>query len=181
MIHDRRSAELHDRFFRTIKSLVPNLSKGSPVIVTDREPGIAKAINHYLPNCKHFFCWNHVKRDVFQWLKTHGGEHDDASVYSTHIQQLLHSESLEYFDELYSKISDLWSEPFIDYFQNHLKGDFCKTGRWVLEELNVYDPYSGVTNNMVEGMNSLIKRLTDWKERPLDSIALLLPTQVLYQ
>jgi hypothetical protein len=33
MIHDRRSGELHDRFFRTIKSLVPNLSKGTPVIV----------------------------------------------------------------------------------------------------------------------------------------------------
>jgi hypothetical protein len=68
MIHDRRSAELHERFFRTIKSLVPNLSKGSPVIVTYREPGISKAINHYLPNCKHIFCWNHVKRDIFQWF-----------------------------------------------------------------------------------------------------------------
>jgi hypothetical protein len=44
MIHDRRSGELHVRFFRTIKSLVPNLSKGTPVIVTDREPGIAKAL-----------------------------------------------------------------------------------------------------------------------------------------
>ena len=64
MIHDRRSGELHDRFFRTIKSLVPNLSKGTPVIVTDREPGIAKVLKNYLSNCKHVFCWNHIKRDV---------------------------------------------------------------------------------------------------------------------
>jgi hypothetical protein len=47
MIHDRRSGELHVRFFRTIKSLVPNLSNGTPVIVTDRETGIAKAFKNY--------------------------------------------------------------------------------------------------------------------------------------
>ena len=87
MIHDRRSAELQGHFFRTIKSLVPNLSKGSPVIVTDREPGIAKAINHYLPNCKHIFCWNHIKRDVFQWLKTHAREREYVMLFpfTTHI------------------------------------------------------------------------------------------------
>ena len=87
MIHDRRSGELHDRFFRTIKSLVPNLSKGTPVIVTDREPGIAKALKNYLSNCKHVFCWNHIKRDVVHWLKTHNAVQDDISVYTSNIQQ----------------------------------------------------------------------------------------------
>jgi hypothetical protein len=54
-----------------------------------------------------------------------------------------------------------------------LKTDFINNAiRWILEDLNIYDPYSGVTNNIVESMNSLIKRLTDWKEKPLDSIAL---------
>jgi hypothetical protein len=76
MIHDHRSGELHDRFFRTIKSLVPNLSKGTPVIVTDREPSIAKALKNYLSNCKHVFCWNHIKRDLVHWLKTHNAVQD---------------------------------------------------------------------------------------------------------
>jgi hypothetical protein len=59
------------------------------------------------------------------------------------------------------------------YFEDHLKTDFINNAiRWILEDLNIYDPYSGVTNNIVESMNSLIKRLTDWKEKPLDSIAL---------
>jgi transposase-like protein len=62
---------------------VPNLSKGTPVIVTDREPGIAKALKNYLSNCKHVFCWNHIKRDVVHWLKTHNAVQDDISVYTS--------------------------------------------------------------------------------------------------
>ena len=173
MIHDRRSGELHDRFFRTIKSLVPNLSKGTPVIVTDREPGIAKALKNYLSNCKHVFCWNHIKRDVVHWLKTHNAVQDDISVYMSNIQHLLHCETLEIFNDLYDSLSATWSEAFVIYFEDHLKTDFINNAiHWILEDLNIYDPYSGVTNNIVESMNSLIKRLIDWKEKPLDSIAL---------
>lgn len=59
------------------------------------------------------------------------------------------------------------------YFEDHLKTDFINNAiRWILEDLNIYDPYSGVTNNIVESMNSLIKRLTYWEEKPLDNIAL---------
>ena len=59
------------------------------------------------------------------------------------------------------------------YFEDHLKTDFINNAiRWILEDLNIYDPCSGVTNNIVESMHSLIKRLTDWKEKALDSIVL---------
>ena len=32
-------------------------------------------------------------------------------------------------------------------------------GRWVLEELNIYNPYSGITNNQSERLNRVIKDL----------------------
>lgn len=36
----------------------------------------------------------------------------------------------------------------------------------------IYDPYSGVTNNMSESMNAVIKRLMEWKQAPLDATVL---------
>jgi hypothetical protein len=47
-------------------------------------------------------------------------------------------------------------------------------GRWVLEDLNVYHPYSGVTNNQSESFNATLKRLQRWREVPIDTILLSL-------
>ena len=44
--------------------------------------------------------------------------------------------------------------------------------RWVLEAAEIYDLYSGITNNIVEGMNSVIKRLNEWKEATIDAAVL---------
>jgi len=45
-------------------------------------------------------------------------------------------------------------------------------GRWVLQPLNLYNPYSGVTNNQSESFNKVIKEFQSWKEAPLDSFVL---------
>ena len=37
---------------------------------------------------------------------------------------------------------------------------------------NIFDPYSGIMTNMSEGMITVIKRLIDWTEVPVDSAAL---------
>ena len=47
-------------------------------------------------------------------------------------------------------------------------------GKWVLEDLGVYNPHSGVTNNQSEGLNRVIKDLQSWKEAPGDSMILSL-------
>lgn len=47
-------------------------------------------------------------------------------------------------------------------------------GRFVLEELKVYQPSSGITNNIAESFNATLKRLQRWKEVPIDSIVLAL-------
>ena len=46
--------------------------------------------------------------------------------------------------------------------------------RWNLEEYNLYNPMSGVTNNQSEGFNSVLKRLQAWKEIPIHSSVLSL-------
>ena len=47
-------------------------------------------------------------------------------------------------------------------------------GRWVLEKLHCYNPYSGVTNNISESLNKVIKDLQHWKEVPVDCMILAL-------
>ena len=46
--------------------------------------------------------------------------------------------------------------------------------RWNLEEFGVYSPMSGITNNQSEGFNSVLKRMQEWKEIPIDSAVLSL-------
>ena len=45
-------------------------------------------------------------------------------------------------------------------------------GRWIVEPIGVYIRYSGITTNQSEGFNTVIKRLTKWKEAPVDTILL---------
>ena len=83
LIHDRKNQQTHDDFFRIIAEAVPNLKKGSHVIVMDREKVFTNAINKYLPNIKQVFCWNHLRRDLRHWLSTSttNATSDDKSEY----------------------------------------------------------------------------------------------------
>lgn len=47
-----------------------------------------------------------------------------------------------------------------------------KACRWNLEEKDVYDPFSGITNNISESINTIIKRLNEWKEASVDAMVL---------
>ena len=51
----------------------------------------------------------------------------------------------------------------LEYFVTRLRQDIIEhASRWILEELNIYDPYSGVNNNMSERTNNVIKELQNW-------------------
>jgi hypothetical protein len=56
IIHDRKCSDVHDRFWRKLIQIVPNLKKNCPVIVTDRESALNNAIKSYLPNAKIVHC-----------------------------------------------------------------------------------------------------------------------------
>jgi hypothetical protein len=53
-------------------------------------------------------------------------------------------------------ITSKWSEPAVSYFERQLKSDIIKyAGKWLLEEFDeLYDPYSGITNNLSESYNA---------------------------
>ena len=63
--------------------------------------------------------------------------------------------------------------PMKTYFDSHLKQDLTSyAGKWILQPLHLYTPHSGITNNISESMNAVLKRLMDWKEVPVDSAVL---------
>lgn len=175
MVHDRIQGELHDNFWKKMAKMVPNLTKYDNIFVTDREKGIRNAIQNNLPNSKIFHCWNHIKRNIRFWLNKHGARADDHLVYKRDVEALLQCESEPEFFEVYGERSVTWSESFKDYFDTSLRDDILTfAARWLLEEAEVYDPYSGITNNVVESMNVVVKRLMEWKEVPIDSVVLSL-------
>ena len=47
-------------------------------------------------------------------------------------------------------------------------------GRWNLEKIDLQNPFSGITNNASEALNSKLKRLLEWKEKTGDMVILYL-------
>ena len=176
LIHDRKNQRTHDDFFRILSDEVPNLKKGQHVIVTDRERVFTNAINKYLPNLKQVFCWNHLRRDLRYWLRSTRSKSrnvDDVGTCSKQLFELMQCESLVAFEELEGEFKADWSPELVEYFDTKLRSDILgHSCRWLLEEFNVYDPYSGVTNNMSEGTNNVIEGLQNWHGAPLDAIVL---------
>ena len=56
---------------------------------------------------------------ICKYMTTHS-----PGLYPSNIQQLLHCETLENFNDLYDSLSATWSEAFVIYFEDHLKTDF---------------------------------------------------------
>jgi hypothetical protein len=174
LVHERKFQNVHEQF-SMMKKHVPHLRKDSlhvPIVV-DREVGITNAIEGSCPFDVH--CWNHIKRDLRFWLRSHGATSDDVKVYSDNLSSLLCCESESEFDEMVGEMLPKWSEAMVDHFNSSLKSELkTYSCRWVLETAKVYNPYSGVTNNCSESLNAVLKRLFDWKEVPLDVLILSL-------
>lgn len=85
-------------------------------IITDREPSIITAIENSLPNYYHFYCWNHIKQDVKNWIKNKkNSEKTDCNIYVAHISDLLDSDSEMDFQYKYNLMSPQWSKAAKQY------------------------------------------------------------------
>ena len=91
------------------------------------------------------------------------------------LDTLLRCESEEEFLEKLESLSNSWSAAYLDYFSKHIKPEIMAySGRWILERNGVYNPYSGVTTNISEGFNNIIKWVNDHKKLPVDNMVLSL-------
>ena len=70
----------------------------------------------------------------------------------------------EFEEELYA----MWSKPLVEYVKSKLVPE--RTAQWAIAKYGVYSLHSGVTTNMAEGFNTVLKQFLKWKEVPLDTL-----------
>ena len=172
MIHERKTTKTHEIFWQHMKSVCPEMQSSKQVlIVTDQEKSIIEAIHRSFPEMPHFLCWNHILQDCKRWLRSHGlHSADEMNYYIDTVRSLLQSNTeAEYKDALLS-LTAKWSQPFTDYFIKNIHSVIGKLGSWVLQQHGLAE----ITGNQSEAYNSVIKRLQEWKEAPLDSMVLSL-------
>ena len=164
MVHQRKYQTLHEHFRKVISEKVPNLRKKAVPFVSDREAGINNAIKNTLPECPLIMCWNHLKRDVKFWLQQKRVSSDNITVYMDDLKKLLMCPSEEDFDTMLRELSINWSEAYLQYFEKCIERDVKQfASPWYLKQFNLFDENSGITNNISESFNVVLKRLHNWK------------------
>jgi hypothetical protein len=54
----------------------------------------------------------------------------------------------------------------VTYFDENLFSTIVNhSAHWILESKSLYNPYSGITNNVAESLNAKLKRLLEQPER----------------
>ena len=167
LIHECKFRECHEKFFNECIKYVPTLCKASKPIVTDDETGIVGSIKK-LPNLKWLRCWNHLFQDTRQRLRNHGAPSKDIEVYFDNLRKLFHKPSESEYQAALDEMLKKWSLPFSE----NIHSQITFIARWALEEVGLYNSYSGITNNQSEGLNHVIKTLNEWREMSIDYLML---------
>lgn len=71
--------------------------------VMDREPALTRAVETYFPNVLH--CWNHLKRDFKEELRTLGADKSEISIYLSDWKQMAQSENKRDFEVAYRNLT----------------------------------------------------------------------------
>ena len=133
-------------------------------LVTDKEQAMVDAAKSLLPEISlvHVHCWNHFFQNIRLWVIKHSVLSYDIAVYSNDVLNLFQAESEEKYEQLLDQFRQDWDTDFEQYYLQHIHPNAGHSiGRWVLESVHVYNPYSGVMNNQSEGLNQVMKELQD--------------------
>jgi hypothetical protein len=169
LLHERKFARTHRTFFRHLKEVIPGNCRVS--IVTDRERAITTAITAEVPSLPQVFCWNHIFRDVRNWLVKHGATRKEIPLITSQLRTLFCQPSQQDYERKLGELKGVWSDPFREYYFQHIHKEVdMGIGRWRLESLGLYYGDSGITNNMSESLNRVVKALQNWKEAPVDAM-----------
>ena len=175
LIHKRKFSETHQVLFQEAVRHIPSMKSTKSCLVTDKERAITKAAELEVPNLQLVQCWNHLFRDICFWLRKHGAPAADITIYVDDVSRLFHSPSEEAYNQELLQCSEKWDSSFEQCYRTEIHPTVPhKVGRWVLEELQLYNPYSGITNNQSEGLNRVMKDFRSWKEAPLNTVVLAL-------
>ena len=157
LIHQKKLFETHQVLFQEAVKAIPSLKNSTCCLVTDKEQAIIKAVESELPKITRLQCWNHIFRDIRFWLWKKKAPVQEIVVYLDDICQMFHSSTKDEYNERLEEYSKTWDSTFYHYYMKEIHPDSHHVGRWVLQPLSLYNPYSGVTNNQSESFNKVIR------------------------
>ena len=178
LLHESKFVRTHRTFFKHLKEVIPGNCRVS--IVTDRERVITTAITAEVPSLPQVFCWNHIFRDVRNWLVKCGATHREIPIITSQLQTPFCQPSQQ---------EARWIERGMErpiqgvLLLAHPQGG--RHGDWKVEagEFGVVPWWLGYHYNMSESLNRVVKALQNWKEAPVDAMvtALYQLQQYFYQ
>ena len=169
LIHERKFTSHHKLLFEVLRKEITGL-RNIP-IVTDNETAIINAIES---ETKLFpvGCHRHLRNDIKRWLCENGVEPDKKAFYIADVQELLLADSYLGYTKLYNTSAKKWSVEFRKYFESSIRPRLDRYAKWAIGTKCNFHPINGITNNICEGFNYLLKNLQKFREVPLDTIML---------
>ena len=171
LLHDRKFYSVHHMFLQVLVDIIPRLMVNNcgVVIIVDREKSLTKSIRDVLPNARIAHCCNHLQSDVESWLYKQQAEAGDRIVYKRNVHQLMHCADMDEYQSVYDMLSIKWSQPFVLYYKKYIEQDLLQyCSKWVLQSMKIYNNGTGITNNMCESYNNVVKSFTPHKNIPAD-------------
>ena len=90
-------------------------------------------------------------------IKKQGGNSKDVAYYCENLPNLLETGSDTIHHETLRKLRPYWDGSFENYYMNCLHDDISSwAGRRILEDLKIYCPFSGITNNQSKSLNRYV-------------------------
>ena len=124
LMHEKKTENCHNQFFRKISQIVPLLKdKNKAFFATDHEDAFRNAIKSNFPHSVVLRCWNHLFKNIRDWIKKHNGKKLDSKVYCSDCRELFKCDSKDSYKILLSKKQAYWDSAFNKYYLTHIHPD----------------------------------------------------------
>ena len=174
MMHNVKKSAVHRTFWVKMDEALKLGKYVDKIVFTmDRETSFAKELRRQIPGASIVFCHNHILTDVKVWIKKHGGKSDDIKALTAQVKILLDCTSEIEFDDKYERYRDEWSQSYVRYIERYVKNDMKSSAKFTYSRYKAFENILP-TNNISESLNAMIKRQTEFKELPKDTLALAL-------
>ncbi|KAK0417662.1 hypothetical protein QR680_013134 [Steinernema hermaphroditum] len=170
VVHDRRYSRDHRNFFSELWAKHPALNRHRTVFITDQEFDFEDSI----PNVKHVWCWNHVKRNFQHYVNK--VKHHKAHEACRRFNYLTTQPTEEQFDQVWATIKQDGSfkehHKLIKYVEETVIPKWKQHAAvWQLKRAGIENPLQGITSNAAESMNHVISSMNKHQEKAVDVLA----------
>ncbi len=120
------------------------------------------------------FCFNHMVSNAKVFLEKLKVPEETTTGIMCRVCQIMSSQTMDELENNVRDGKDEWPLVFLQYFVKHMEGDIRAHGTPATYAKYPAFKDKKATNNCSESFNAQLKRLLDWKEVPMDTLALMM-------